>query len=348
MQPMAAEHSVYELAAFAAAATEPERLLGEVESGVVVVGSRAHEFRERLDLHLRRFGHQIYSFDPLVPTLVEDPRPVLAAVRTYLGGKESPDARFARLAAEREAAVTQIRQTLSPRRWRKFAGFLAAAQEAVSLRENALFELGRAWLPARQTLLALGQRLAHTTALDAPEDVFWLTRDELHTAAAELDADGRAGSLRDRSPARQRAWRRRQRLQPPYTLPLGSKPKFWWKYVFPVPELHGRSSGDVIRGTGVSPGRVTATARVVRTHEDIAHLQSGEILVARTTPPAWTPLLARAGGLVTDLGGPLAHGSIVAREYGIPAVMGTGSATQHIKDGQSIVVDGSSGCVFLA
>ena len=73
----------------------------------------------------------------------------------------------------------------------------------------------------------------------------------------------------------------------------------------------------------------------------------GEILVAHTTTPAWTPLFSRTAALVTDLGGPLAHGSIVAREYGIPAVMGTGVATQKIQDGQTITVDGTNGKVLL-
>lgn len=76
-------------------------------------------------------------------------------------------------------------------------------------------------------------------------------------------------------------------------------------------------------------------------------IQEGEILVTRSTTPAWTPLFARIAGLVTDLGGPLAHGSIVAREYGIPAVMGAGSATQRIRDGEIITVDGALGKVII-
>ena len=98
-------------------------------------------------------------------------------------------------------------------------------------------------------------------------------------------------------------------------------------------------------GLGVSPGKVTAVARVVHSLDEAHHIHAGEILVTRTTTPAWTPLFAHISGLVTDLGGPLAHGSIVAREYGIPAVMGTGSATQRIRDGEIITVDGTAGRV---
>jgi rifampicin phosphotransferase len=100
-------------------------------------------------------------------------------------------------------------------------------------------------------------------------------------------------------------------------------------------------------GLGVSPGKVSAVARVIHSLDEMQRLNPGEILVARTTTPAWTPLFARAAGLITDLGGPLAHGSIVAREYGIPAVMGTGSATQRIQDGEIITIDGTTGRVEL-
>jgi pyruvate,water dikinase len=81
--------------------------------------------------------------------------------------------------------------------------------------------------------------------------------------------------------------------------------------------------------------------------EDFALMHTGDVLVAAITTPAWTPLFARAAAVVTDVGGPLSHGSIVAREYGIPAVLGTGAATKRIRSGQVIVVDGSAGTVIL-
>ena len=136
-------------------------------------------------------------------------------------------------------------------------------------------------------------------------------------------------------------------MEAPYLLPLGSKPAFWWKWIFPTPELNRHPDAHKLVGLGVSPGKVTAVARVIHSLDEMQPLNDGEILVTRTTTPAWTPLFARIVGLVTDLGGPLAHGSIVAREYGIPAVMGTGSATQRIRDGEIITVDGTAGRVVL-
>jgi phosphoenolpyruvate synthase/pyruvate phosphate dikinase len=110
----------------------------------------------------------------------------------------------------------------------------------------------------------------------------------------------------------------------------------------------GDQVGNTIRGAGTSPGRVTGAARVLYGPEDFDQMRPGDILVAMITTPAWTPLFARAAAIVTDVGGPLSHGSIVAREYGIPAVMGTGVATKRIRSGQVVTVDGSEGMVILS
>ena len=109
-----------------------------------------------------------------------------------------------------------------------------------------------------------------------------------------------------------------------------------------------RVSGDTLKGVAASPGSVTATARVLHGPDDFSLMRPGDVLVAAITTPAWTPLFAMASAVVTDIGGPLSHGSIVAREYGIPAVMGTGVATRRIVSGQVITVDGGAGIVNLS
>jgi phosphoenolpyruvate synthase/pyruvate phosphate dikinase len=110
----------------------------------------------------------------------------------------------------------------------------------------------------------------------------------------------------------------------------------------------GGRKGDTLKGVAASPGRVTAPARVLHGPEDFYQMRAGDVLVAAITTPAWTPLFARAAAVVTDVGGPLSHGSIVAREYGIPAVLGTGAATKRIRSGQIITVDGRAGVVTLS
>lgn len=103
----------------------------------------------------------------------------------------------------------------------------------------------------------------------------------------------------------------------------------------------------VLKGIGTSGGVVKAPARVLFSPEDFDQMKPGDVLVAVTTTPAWTPLFARASAVVTDIGGPLSHSSIVAREYGIPAVMAAQNATRLVRSGQIITVDGNTGTVTL-
>jgi pyruvate,water dikinase len=114
-----------------------------------------------------------------------------------------------------------------------------------------------------------------------------------------------------------------------------------------MPASSADQTRDVLTGVPVSGGQVTAVARVLRGPQDFVELQPGEVLVAAITTPAWTSLFARAAAVVTDIGGPLSHGSIVAREYGIPAVLGTSVASRRITSGQRVLVDGDTGRVTL-
>ena len=106
-------------------------------------------------------------------------------------------------------------------------------------------------------------------------------------------------------------------------------------------------SSPTLRGIPVSPGQITAVASVINNADEFDQMQSGSLLVCPMTSPAWTQLFAHASGLVTDIGGILGHGSIVAREYGIPAVVGTGNITRRVKSGQTLAVDGDSGTVEI-
>jgi pyruvate,water dikinase len=117
----------------------------------------------------------------------------------------------------------------------------------------------------------------------------------------------------------------------------------------PLAPTYGPQSGPspLLRGQAASPGKVRAQARVIRSLEEAGRLQKGEILVTMATMPPWTPLLAIAGGIVTDVGGILSHAAVIAREYGIPAVVATEVATQRIQDGQLLEVDGSAGIVHI-
>src|SRR5215210_6945964 len=114
-----------------------------------------------------------------------------------------------------------------------------------------------------------------------------------------------------------------------------------------MPAASEDQAGDTIKGIAASGGQVTAAARVLGGPEDFGQMLPGEVLVAAITTPAWTSLFAMASAVVTDVGGPLSHSSIVAREYAIPAVLGTGVATRRIRSGQRVQVDGDAGTVTL-
>jgi pyruvate,water dikinase len=299
--------------------------------------------------YLDTYGHQIYNLDFAAPTLADDPLPVLLSLKTAVAHPER-DARTrqAELAQEREALVVGAERSLDPIRRPIFKLLLGWAQRYSPNREEALFYVGAAWPALRMLALELGRRLAEVGTLDLPDDVFYLRSAEL-AAASDARANG-AGRPELAELARERRTLReaRKRLEPPVSVPPDGRMKFG-----PIdmamfePKARSIGAGPTLEGFAVSPGQVTAPASIIRSPEDFDKMTPDTILVCTTTTPAWTPLFAQAKGLVTDIGGALAHGSIVAREYGIPAVMGTGAATQRIKNGELIRVDGDSGTVTL-
>jgi len=222
------------------------------------------------------------------------------------------------------------------------------AQRYAPIREEALFYVGAAWPALRRLALELGKRLTEAGSLNTPDDVFYLRSDELASASAARGEGLNRPELGALAQERRELREARKRLDPPVVVPPDGRMKFG-----PIdmamfePKPRAVSTGPTLDGFAVSPGQVTAPASVIRSPEEFEKMEPDTILVCTTTTPAWTPLFAQAKGLVTDIGGALAHGSIVAREYGIPAVMGTGVASQRIENGQLIRVDGDAGTVTL-
>jgi pyruvate,water dikinase len=193
-------------------------------------------------------------------------------------------------------------------------------------------------LPLRRITLEIGRRLVAEGKLDAPEQA-------LHFASSDLECwlrgywDG-AGA---RELARDRGLRRESWLaetapdlvteEPDGRMAVAAQP------MASLPESGAWS------GIAVSPGTATGAARILYTPADAARLQQGDILVASSTDPGWTPLFLRASAIVVETGGFLSHGAIVAREYGIPAVANIPGILNALRDGESITVDGSRGCV---
>ncbi|MGB7963958.1 MAG: PEP/pyruvate-binding domain-containing protein, partial [Propionicimonas sp.] len=303
------------------------------------------QWHERFGAHLAQFGHTLYNLDFINPVPADDPAPLLQALRFYLGPDAGdPHARQRRLAAEREAVTAALLARLPERRRRRVEPLLRWAQHLGPVREDALGAMGLAWPTTRRLLRELGGRLVAAGLLDEPMDVCWVPLAELRQLAEALDSAGPLpADLRTDVARRQQAFRGQRQASPPQYLPKNRlMDSMEWMY----PAREGQS-GSVITGTVGSGGVVTGRARVLAGPEDFAAFQPGEVLVASITTPAYTPLFAMASAVVTDIGGVLSHGSIVAREYGIPAVLGTGSATRRIHTGDEITVDGGAGRVVL-
>jgi pyruvate,water dikinase len=257
-------------------------------------------------------------------------------LRFFVSGKGAdPYERQRRFATRREEATAAVLARLDPVRAKAFRRLLHWAQSAAPIREDALADVGLAWPQVRRMLLEIGRRLQHAGVINEPKDVFWLHRTEI---------DESLGSLADQVEQRKQVWRGQLRATPPQLLPKGGWGDMFRKW---MPAASEEQTGNVIKGIAGSMGTVTAPARVLAGPQDFGQMQPGDVLVASITTPAWTSLFAMASGVVTDIGGPLSHSSIVAREYGIPAVLGTAVATRLIHSGQLITVDGDAGVVRL-
>ncbi|MDP9264982.1 MAG: PEP-utilizing enzyme, partial [Chloroflexota bacterium] len=254
--------------------------------------------------------------------------------------------RYARLTAERADLERQVGAALAPKLASRFDRLLAEAQRASVLREEQVRDLTLAWPVFRAALRRLGEALEARGAILDADDVYFLTRAEL---LASLAGDGGAGDRGALVAECRVLWSRQRRFVAP--LVIGRLPKMLESMLGAADRAlrnDAEASSDAIRGTPASPGRATGRARVIRTTDEFDRLQPGEILVCPLTAPSWTPLFARAAAVVTDVGSPSAHASIIAREYGIPAVVGTGDATSRIADGALVTVDGGAGLVIPA
>jgi pyruvate,water dikinase len=297
------------------------------------------EFVIRFGQYLHQFGHAIYDLDFAKPTPAEDPAPLIETLKVYLSGKKDPYERQQAALKLREEAIESISKRLGSWRRKHFLNLLNQALDAAPLREDSIADLGLGHPQIRRMLGELGRRLTSKDAIACANDVYWLEAEEVDAMAIALEKDEALKNFSEEVAHRKAKWEAMRHVAPPTTLP---KVK-WMARFFPSNE----GTGDTIKGFAASAGKVTARACVMLGPEDFDKMQSGDVIVAGITTPAWTPLFARASAIVTDIGGPLSHSSIVAREYGIPAVLATGVGTRRIRDGQTVTVDGSAGTVTL-
>jgi len=341
-EPIRAEKSLYELATWTRShqglaasllALPSQQFLNQAATSDDPVW---HEWHTRFEAHLAAYGHTVYNLDFMNPVPADQPAPLLETMRFFVSGKGAdPYERQRRLARRRDEATATVLARLDPARAKVFRRLVRWAQRVAPMREDALADVGLAWPELRRMLAEVGRRLQRAGVINEPDDVFWLQRSEINEGL---------GSLADQVAQRKELWRGQRRATPPQLLPKGGWGDMWSKW---MPAASEDQTGDVIKGIAGSAGTITAPARVLGGPQDFGQMQPGDVLVASITTPAWTSLFAMASGVVTDIGGPLSHSSIVAREYGIPAVLGTAVATRRIQSGQLIRVDGDAGTVSL-
>jgi rifampicin phosphotransferase len=294
-----------------------------------------------LQAFLRRFGHRaVAEIDLGMPRWSDDPSYLLGVISNYLRLNESdldPFSQFKAGEAKAESMITSLTNRAAERsRLRaKLAGWtLRRVRQLAGLRETHKFPLALAIAVMREHLKAVGRELADAKVLDQVDDVFFL---DLGDARRGLAGEDLRTLVAERREAYEQELKRRH--IPRLILSDGTEPE--------ALATAAAGADGALAGSPASTGTVTARARVVLDPVG-AHLEPGEILVAPSTDPGWTPLFLTAGGLVMEMGGSNSHGAVVAREYGIPAVVGVPEATHKIETGQLITVDGAAGLVTLA
>lgn len=334
---------------------EVRKVFAEKTSAEVVAALRefaaGQAFLAELDAFLAAYGERGPTWSLALPSWIEDPAPVIQNIQDYIGQEAGdPHANWANQIAEREEAVAKVRERIAgyPQQVREQFDFLyGASQTAVVLTEDHGFWIDfKATYQVRLVLVEAGKRLAAAGALAEADDVFYLGVEEVRAALAETS------DLQALVAERKAELERHRALEPPLQLgtdygpPPDSPLSRGFGRFFGTPPAPSEEEG-VLNGHAGSPGKVRGVARIVRTLAEAEKLQRGDILVTVTTAPPWTPLFSTAGAIVTDTGGILSHCAVVAREYRIPAVVGTGTATRVFSDGQILEVDGDSGTVSV-
>ena len=301
---------------------------------------------EGIDQYLDAYGHQGYSMDFVEPTQIEDPSALFATIKAMVQDEDyDPKNQEIKAAAIREQKFAEVSELLSGIEYWQFRYRWWLARKYNHIREEVAFYFGYTWKVLRPMAAELGQRMVEAGTFLLPEDTYFLVTDELEEAIAARKAGKALPELGKLAAERRELREARKRHHPPGTVPeeASNVPGIKFKET----QIKNDESSDTMRGFAVSSGRVTAPASVILGPTEFDKMAPGSILVSPLTTPAWTQLFAHAVGLVTDMGSILAHGSIVAREYGIPAVLGVGNGTKRIKHGQMITIDGDAGTVVI-
>jgi pyruvate,water dikinase len=298
------------------------------------------EFLAHWDRFMLRHGHHCRAeLELFNKRWSETPDYILTFIRNHLTHIDeiNPVQNCERIATERRQLEEQCRKQLkNPIKRMIFNHTLIRAQTGSVFRENVKSEVIKLLTAKRKMLLELGKRLRDKGVLENEDDIFFLRYEEIAPVVngnADFDIKKLIG-------ARRAEYDRNRSITPPDVVFGKFDPATY------IPDSVDEQA-EVLQGFGVSPGTATGKARVILRADTEEQLLAGEILVAPFTDPGWTPYFVPAAAIIMDEGGVFSHGSIVAREYGLPAVVNVGNATRIIKTGQAIQVDGNRGVVRI-
>jgi pyruvate,water dikinase len=305
-------------------------------------------FLASLNAFLTEFGLTINTWDFYEKPWIEDPTPVFRTLRGMLqqGTPDPSEVQYA-TAQQREqlVATTLTRLSGHPQEF-IFRQTLLAAQQCLPLMENHYYYIDQVNTALmRLPLVTLGNRLANDGIVDMQNDIFFLTADEVLDLAVQRPDKG----LRQRIWKRRRDWQSWRHMTPPESIGSTDQAADTDLHTrrFFGPATRSSEKSSLLQGRAASQGVATGRVRVAHELAELDKFEAGEILVCPAVTPAWTYVLPKAAALITDTGGELSHGAIVAREYRIPCVVGTLQATDLLQSGQVVTVDGSSGTVRI-
>jgi len=354
---MEGDRALWQLSRTARSIPEVSEILSKHAAGEVIPAleksASCESFLADLNKWLAYYGQRLNSVFALdQSSWIEDPTPAIQNLQAYVSMSDlRPEMEPTALVAEREKAVAEARAKLAgyPKPIvARFEMLLKAAQIAAIVHEDHNFWIDqRCFYHVRRIIMEFGERLAQAGTLDTANDVLYLTPDELKT--------NQDISMKSLVQERKAEMEKFSRVTPPPM--LGTAPAFEMtdggsmvRAMFKgemSPANNGNGEANMVKGHPGSAGVTRGTARVIHSLAEAGKLQPGDVLVAVGTEPPWTPLFATASAIVTDSGGVLSHSAVVAREYRIPAVVGTTNATTIIQDGQLIEVDGNAGTVRI-
>jgi pyruvate,water dikinase len=305
---------------------------------------------ERVEPYQKEFGwHAVWSHEFVFPTVREQIEPVLELIRGYVETDYDYPKTIASVAEDIDSAAREILEGLEGEALEEMRAANDINLRMAPLTPDHHFYIDQgANAHVRLVLIAIGKKLVEMGALDKPDDVVFLRYNELRVFMGDQSAiDGR-GLVAQRRTEREESYRIRPRDWVGTVTP--SQLAFPYLNLWGFPDKFHRpqsTTAGTVNGIAGSPGVVEGIARVVLTEDQFDDVRAGDILVCQMTNPAWVVLFTKIVGLVTDAGGTVSHPAVLSREFGIPAVIGTSVATQQIKSGDRVRVDGSQGVVEI-